>query len=238
MADDHTITTPNLHEDADHCTLSHRNEILRGPPCTESLDQGQAHQAWPRRMISCQPPTEATEGCVPVTRNIFFTFINVLIMLTTASRAGSALLSTLLEGNWNTQPALHTLQSLGIKLPGNSLVSEKFTLRTTSAHAMLTPVTAWQDARETRANSKGTFARLLTALQSLWCHLPAVKQRSEETQDSNHIRLYLVTSSVIYHVDKLFQKSFPASWLHTPAFEIKKFELGLCSYDAEPTVQR
>lgn len=47
-----------------------------------------------------------------------------------------------------------------------------------------------------------------------------------------------MTSFVIYHTDKLFQKSFSASWLHTPAFEIKKFELRLCSYDAEPTAQQ
>lgn len=139
------------------CTLSHHDEILRGPPCTVSRSSTGA-SAWPRRTISCQPPTQATEGCVPVIQNIVFTFINVFITLATASRAGSALSSTLLEGNWDTRPALYTLQSLGVKLPGN------FTLRSASAHAMLSPATTRQGARETRVNRKRTFARLLTAL--------------------------------------------------------------------------
>jgi len=127
-------------------------------------------------------------------------------MLTAISRAGSALLSALLEGNWNIQPALYAQQPLGRKLSGNLPAAGKFTLRTTTAHATLSPTASWQDARETPANSKGTFARLLIALQSLCCHLLAVKQGPEETRDSSHIRLHLVTSFVIYHVDKLFKK--------------------------------
>lgn len=107
------VTTPSPPRSArghDHCTWSRR--ALHA----QSLDQAQAHQAQKNDLL---PTTHPGNRGVPVIHNTSFTVINVFITLTTASRAGSALLSTLLEGNWNTQPAQYTLQSLGVKLSGN-----------------------------------------------------------------------------------------------------------------------
>lgn len=112
------------------------------------LHLAQDHEAWLRRMIFCPPPTQVTERLVSVTKNIHFTFVNVFIMLT-MSKAQTALASALLEGNCNTQPALCTLQSLGIRLFGSLATSGKFILRATSAHATSSPTAAWQGARET-----------------------------------------------------------------------------------------
>lgn len=44
MPDYPTIINPNLLKDANHCTLIHRDEILRGPPCSKSLNQALDHQ--------------------------------------------------------------------------------------------------------------------------------------------------------------------------------------------------
>lgn len=44
MPDYPSIINPNLLKDANHCTLSHCDKILRGPPCSKSLDQALDHQ--------------------------------------------------------------------------------------------------------------------------------------------------------------------------------------------------
>lgn len=116
---------------------------------------------------------------VPVTYNIYFTFVNVFIIFTTTSRAGSALLSALWKAT-GTRNQPYKLQWWGVRLSRNLTASRKFTQRTTSAHAMLSPAAPWQGARETTVNSKWASDRLLIASRSLNCHLLAVKQGPEE----------------------------------------------------------
>lgn len=229
MPDDHTITSPNLREDADPCTLSHRDETLRA----RSLDQAQAHQPDPEERSPANHPPRQQKSVFRSSKIVFLPSLTCLLR------------SQQLQGQGQHYRAPSGRQLGHTTSPVRFAVFRRKAPRELHAdepHAhQLTPRRVQPPrgkVQGTRANCKRPFARLLTALQSLWCHLLAVKQGPEETRDSNHIRLYLVTSFVIYHTDKLFQRSFSASRLHTPAFEIKKFELGLCSYDAEPTAQQ
>lgn len=75
MPDDHTITAPNLREDADPCTLSHRDETLRA----RSLDQAQAHQPDPEERSPANHPPRQQRGVFQSSKIVFLPSLTRLL---------------------------------------------------------------------------------------------------------------------------------------------------------------
>lgn len=165
----------------------------------------------------CPPPTQATKRHVPITYNIYFTLLMCLFFSQPLQGQG--------QHYWVPYGRQHTTNPVNFAVVRCQDLQEftsfkKFTQRTRAAHAMLSPAAPWQGARETAEKSKwdSSYSDRIT-LQSLNCHLHLLSK----VQGKNNIRLHLVISLAPHHVDKLFhvdkwfKKSFPASQLHTPA---------------------